>query len=384
MKRTIYLDNSSTTLHKPEAVYDAVMYALKNFGNPSRAFYDESLNAMRAILDCRIELAKLVKLDSINKIAFTSSATESLNLVIGGVITENDHVLTTPLEHNAVLRPLYLSKCQLDVIECDQDGVLLYDAIESLIRPNTRALVTTHGSNVLGNVVDLYRLKEICHKHNIILIADVSQTLGAIEVLADMADVICFTGHKSLFGPQGTGGVIVNGDINFKICKTGGTGANTFQEVQLGQVPECFEVGTLNSHCLNGLKAGISYINECGVHKIQKKLQKLTSFFYNELSKIDGITIYGDFSTTNRLATIAINIDGYASFEVAEILHDDFNIAVRAQHHCAPLVHGFFNTQLQGMVRFSFSYFTEIKELEQAISALQIIAYRKENINEHD
>ena len=375
--KLIYFDNGATTLIKPERVSEAVKFAINNLANASRSFYDNAITASREVYKTREAVARLVGLDDPLNVAFTSSATESLNLVLAGLIGKEDVVVTTLTEHNSVLRPLYLAGCNLKFLGCDEKGNLKVNELDELMGCDTKYMVVNHGSNVTGNICDIRRVKEICDKNSVGLIADVSQTLGSVPVSADMADVLCFTGHKSLFGPQGTGGIIVNKRLPFAITKTGGAGVNSFDHSQSQDMPDIFEVGTLNSHGLYGLQKGIEFVEEIGIEDICEKEMLLTKEFYEEVSLIDGIKVYGDFETDMRLPVISLNIDGMASSDLANILWSKWGIATRSGSHCAPLVHEHFGTVDSGMVRFSFSYFNTQEEIKQGIDALRSIQGEK-------
>ncbi|AGA70699.1 selenocysteine lyase [Desulfitobacterium dichloroeliminans LMG P-21439] len=370
----IYFDNSATTLIKPPEVSEAVAYAINHFGNASRSFYEAAMMASREIYNTRAEIAELVCSDNPLNVAFTSSSTESLNLVIGGLVKPDDVVLTTVTEHNSVLRPLYLKGCQLDFIDCDDHGVLLLNELESLIKPETRYLVCTHGSNVTGNITDVKRLYTLCKENNIIMILDVSQTLGLIPVTADMADVLCFTGHKGLFGPQGTGGVIVNDSLPFDIVKTGGAGVHSFEMFQQNVMPDIFEAGTLNGHGIYGLQKGVQFINYTGIEEIHRRERQLTQLFLDGLKQIQDVRLYGEFSSSYRLPVVALNIGEMPASDLSGLLWEKYGIATRAGSHCAPLLHKRFRTVETGIVRFSFSYFNTEEEIEEGIAALQNIA----------
>ena len=375
--KLIYFDNGATTLIKPERVSEAVVFAINNLANASRSFYDSAILASREVYKTREAVARLVGLDDPLNVAFTSSATESLNLVLAGLIGKDDVVVTTVTEHNSVLRPLYLAGCKLKFLGCDDKGNLKVDELDELIGCDTKYMVVNHGSNVTGNICDIRRVKEICDKNGVGLIADVSQTLGSIPVSADMADVLCFTGHKSLFGPQGTGGIIVNKRLPFAITKTGGAGVNSFDHSQSHDMPDIFEVGTANSHGLYGLQKGIEFVEEIGIEDICEKEMLLTKEFYEGVSLINGIRIYGDFEKNVRLPVISLNIDGMASSDLASVLWNKWGIATRSGSHCAPLVHEHFGTVDSGMVRFSFSYFNTQEEIKQGIDALRSIQGEK-------
>lgn len=371
----IYFDNSATTFIKPKEVGEAVKYAIDNFGNPSRSINEMALLAAREIYKTREQLAKLINLDDPLKIAFTSGATESLNLVIHGLINKDDHVITTVLEHNSVLRPLYNSGCNISFVGLDNENNIDYHQFDKLIQSNTKAIVITHASNVIGSSVDVTRLYKLAQDNNLYFILDASQSLGSIPVTADMADIICFTGHKSLFGPQGTGGIIMRNDLPISITKTGGAGSNSFARFQASTMPDIFEVGTPNAHGLYGLKKGVEFINETSLECIISHKKKLTELFIAQVSGIAGIEIY---SSDDNIGVVALNYRDTNSALIAEKLYEEYKIATRAQSHCAPLLHEFFNTEKQGMVRFSFSYFNTVEEVEQCVLALKnIISERK-------
>lgn len=381
----IYFDNSATTLIKPPEVAEAVAYAINNFGNAGRSFYDAAMLAGREIFKTRAEIAALVGLSDPLGVAFTSSATESLNLVIGGLIKKEDAVLTTVAEHNSVLRPLYLKGCTLDFIGCDENGVLNLPEARRLLRPQTRFVVATHGSNVTGNVTDVEGLRALCRAHGLTLILDISQTFGHIPVSAGMADVLCFTGHKGLFGPQGTGGIIAaggkitaggniaGGDLSFEIVKTGGAGVNSFDTFQQKIMPDIFESGTPNGHGIYGLQKGVQFVKNTGVETIHTHDTLLTRQFYEGIRDLPGLRVFGDFSGADRLPVVSLIVRGLTSSDVSARLWEQYAIATRAGSHCAPLLHKRFDTADTGLVRFSFSWFNTEAEIDACILALEEI-----------
>jgi len=371
----IYFDNSATTLKKPPEVAEATLYAINNFGNAGRSFYDASAASGREIYATRVEIAKLIGSDEPLNVAFTSSATESLNLVIAGLVHESDHVISTVLEHNSVLRPLYLSGCELSFMDCDELGNLDIGSLKKLVNAKTKFLVCTHGSNVTGNITAVRSLYEFCRANKILMILDIAQTFGLAHVDVDMADIFCFTGHKSLFGPQGTAGIITTRNFDFDIIKTGGAGHGSFKRFQLKNMPDVFEVGTLNSHSLYGLQKGVRYVNQLGVRKILEKTTNLMNLFYNGIVGLEGIKIHGVFSENIRLPIVSLSVSNLTSSELAERLYKDYGIATRPGIHCAPLLHKRLNTADTGLVRFSFSYFNNEDEIEVGISALRDIAH---------
>lgn len=376
----IYLDNAATTLKKPDCVVEAVTYALKNCGNYSRGVNSASLNAARIICDTRDILSKLFNISDSSRIAFTYNATESLNLAIKGLLKKDDHVITTYMEHNSVLRVLYEMKesygISIDFISLDDSYNLNYDEIEKKIKKNTKAIITTHASNVTGNVVDIKRIGEIAKKNNLIYIVDAAQSAGNIniDVINQKIDILCFTGHKSLYGPQGTGGIYVSDKINLKPLKSGGGGVETFNKKMPDKMPMHLEAGTINCHGLAGLLAGVSFICDTSIDTIRKKEIELMELFLDEIKKIKSIKIYGDYSNINNHSPIvSINIADYDSSVVGDYLSREFDIAVRTGGHCAPLMHNMMGTTNRGVIRFSFSYFNTEEEIIKTIKAIKSI-----------
>lgn len=372
----IYMDNAATTLQKPECVAKAVVNAMNSFGNAGRGLNDASMGASRVVYDTREKLCRLFHGENPKQFAFTSNATESLNTAIQGLIGPGDHVITTMLEHNSVLRPLYEREAagvELTILKCDTYGNISYEEIEAAIRENTKAIVCTHGSNLTGNLTDIGRIGAIAKKHGILLIADASQTAGliTIDVQEMQIDVLCFTGHKGLYGPQGTGGIYVRPGVEIKPLKRGGSGIETYNKNHPAQMPTALEAGTLNSHGIAGLNAALIYIEETGVeHICQLALERMWQF-YEGVCDIPGVTVYGDFSEKERVPIVSLNIEDFDSAEVSDELLTEYGIATRAGGHCAPLMHEVLGNVEQGAVRFSFSHFNTQEEVEKAISAIR-------------
>lgn len=375
----IYMDNAATTLQKPECVAKAVVNAMNSFGNAGRGLNDASMGASRVVYDTREKLCRLFHGENPKQFAFTSNATESLNTAIQGLIGPGDHVITTMLEHNSVLRPLYEREAvgvELTILRCDTYGNISYEEIEAAIRENTKAIVCTHGSNLTGNLTDIGRIGAIAKKHGILLIADASQTAGLIpiDVQEMRIDVLCFTGHKGLYGPQGTGGIYVRPGVEIKPLKRGGSGIETYNKNHPAQMPTALEAGTLNSHGIAGLNAALTYIEETGVeHICQLALERMWQF-YEGVCDIPGVTVYGDFSGKERVPIVSLNIEDFDSAEVSDELLTEYGIATRAGGHCAPLMHEVLGNVEQGAVRFSFSHFNTQEEVEKAISAIRELA----------
>lgn len=375
----IYMDNAATTLQKPECVAKAVVNAMNSFGNAGRGLNDASMGASRVVYDTREKLCRLFHGENPKQFAFTSNATESLNTAIQGLIGPGDHVITTMLEHNSVLRPLYEREAagvELTILKCDTYGNISYEEIEAAIRENTKAIVCTHGSNLTGNLTDIGRIGAIAKKHGILLIADASQTAGLIpiDVQEMQIDVLCFTGHKGLYGPQGTGGIYVRPGVEIKPLKRGGSGIETYNKNHPAQMPTALEAGTLNSHGIAGLNAALTYIEETGVEHICRLALERMWQFYEGVCDIPGVTVYGDFSEKERVPIVSLNIEDFDSAEVSDELLTEYGIATRAGGHCAPLMHEALGNVEQGAVRFSFSHFNTQEEVEKAISAIRELA----------
>lgn len=375
----IYFDNAATTLRKPDCVIKAVTDALCSLGNSGRGVHNGALSASRLIYDTRASLAELFGAESPERIAFTSNSTQALNIAIKGTLKPGDHVITTALEHNSVLRPLYELEdrgLQLTILPADAYGTIRYEDFESAIRPNTRAILTTHGSNLTGNLLDIRRIGAIARRHDLLYMVDASQTAGVFPIdVRDMnIDVLCFTGHKGLLGPQGTGGIYVRDGVMIQPLLSGGSGVQTYLRRHPPQMPTALEAGTLNGHGIAGLGAAVRYLQKTGLDTIRQTEQDLMMAFYREVRKIPGITVYGDFRTSNRCAIVALNVRDYDSGEVSDVLSSEYGIATRPGAHCAPLMHEALGTVEQGAVRFSFSHYNTMEEIKIAVSALQELA----------
>lgn len=280
----IYLDNAATTLQKPENVVKAVAEAMMTSGNAGRGVNRASLSAARMIYETRERLAELFHAESASRIAFTSNVTESLNIAIKGILRQGDHVITTVMEHNSVLRPLYEMEekgVSLTIIPCDEKGNLCVEDIESAVCSETRAVICTHASNLTGNVNDLEKIGAICRKYHLLFVADAAQTAGVfpIDVQKMGIDVLCFTGHKSLFGPQGTGGIYVREGLSVQSLKSGGSGVESFRKKHPENMPTALEAGTLNGPGIAGLGAGVAFIQQIGMEQIRKKKKRCTDIF---------------------------------------------------------------------------------------------------------
>lgn len=379
----IYLDNAATTMHKPQCVIDAVVQAMSSMGNAGRGANDASLSASRMIYDTREKLCSLFGGDNPKQIIFTNNSTESLNIAIRGLLNPGDHVITTMLEHNSVLRPLYEMEkrgVRLTIVKSDQKGRLCIDDIENAICDDTKMIVCTNGSNLTGNYIDVGAIGEIAHKRGVLFVVDASQTAGVfpIDVKKMNIDVLCFTGHKGLLGPQGTGGMYVREGLEIRPLKSGGTGVQTYNKEQPKEMPVALEAGTLNGHGIAGLHAALSYLEETGIDTIREREQQLMRKFYEGVKDIPEVTVYGDFDQKERCAVVTLNIGDYDSGEVSDALLVDYGISTRPGGHCAPLMHEALGTVEQGAVRFSFSHYNTDEEVDTAIRAIRELAQEEE------
>ncbi len=375
----IYLDSSATSFLKPPQVAEAVCRAFATVGNAGRGAHAVTLGAARMIYDTREKLAELFHIPDPSRICFTSNATEALNIAIRGLICEEDHVITTACEHNSVLRPLYAKErvgAGLSILPADAKGRIAYEKLEEFYRENTRAVVVTHASNLTGNVTDLAKIRAFTRSHDLLLILDASQTAGALSIdVEEMGiDVLCFTGHKGLLGPQGTGGIYVRDGIAPVPLKVGGSGVHSFEREHPADMPTALEAGTLNGHGIAGLNAALSFLKETGIEAIHQKEDGLARRFAKGVSKIPSVVVYGDLEADLRAPIVSLNIGEMDSAMVSDILWEDYEICVRAGAHCAPLMHEALGTVEQGAVRFSFSYFNTEEEVDAAIDAVGEIA----------
>lgn len=375
----IYLDNAATTLHKPPQVEQAMLDALRTAGNPGRGAHEPTLHASRLVYAARCAVAKLLNAPDPSCIAFTANATQALNTALGGLFRPGDHIITTVCEHNSVLRPLYRLReigVNLSFTGVDEKGRLRYDQWEGFLRPETRALVVTGASNVTGNGTDLARAAEFAHRHGLLLIVDAAQTAGELPLNVQVLgiDVLCFTGHKALLGPQGTGGLYVRPGLSVRPLVVGGSGVHSFDEQHPAQMPTALEAGTLNVPSLAGLCAGVEWILAQGVETLARREQALTVLFYERIRDLPNVKIYGDPEMTPRAPIVSLNIGDEDSARIADILWEEYGICVRAGAHCAPLMHKALGTAEQGTVRFSFSHFNTEAEVLQAAAAVRELA----------
>jgi cysteine desulfurase family protein len=375
----IYLDNAATTYPKPDKVYDAVLDCMKNYGaNPGRAGHKLAIAAGRIIYESRENIAKLFNVDNPMNIIFTHNATDSLNLAIKGILKAGDHVITTSIEHNSVIRPIKsLEEIGVEntIVSCDKYGNLNPKDIEKAIKPNTKLIVTTHASNVCGTLVDIKAVGDIAKSYNILYLIDASQTAGIydIDIKKVNIDMIAIAGHKGLLGPQGTGVLYIREGIILKQLKEGGTGSKSEELTQPDIFPDKYESGTHNTPGLSGLNAGVKFILEKGIDNIRKHEEELTNYFIQELKKLPQIKIYGPADSKKQASVVSINIGNIDSGEISYILDDVYNIATRSGLHCSPLAHKTLGTFEQGTVRFGIGYFNTKDDIDKALNALNDI-----------
>ena len=379
----IYLDNAATTMRKPQEVIDAVVQAMSSMGNAGRGANDASLSASRIIYDTRDRLCRMFGGTDPRQVVLTCNSTESLNIALRGLLNPGDHVITTMLEHNSVLRPLYdleTKGTDLTIIRSDKKGVFDIEDMKKAVRPETKMIVCTNGSNLTGNYVDLKPIGEFARERGILFVVDASQTAGVFPINVEemKIDVLCFTGHKGLLGPQGTGGMYVREGVVIRPLKAGGTGVQTYSRTQPVQMPTALEAGTLNGHGIAGLHAALGYIEEHGIDAIRAREQELMRRFYEGVKDIENVTVYGDFGTKDRCAIVTLNIGDYDSSEVSDELLTEYSISTRSGGHCAPLMHEALGTVEQGAVRFSFSHYNTDEEVDIAIKAVRELAAEEE------
>ena len=375
----IYLDNAATTRTKPPAVARAVLEALSSYGNCGRGGHQGALSAARTIYETREKIAALLGCPRADHVCFTQNSTQALNIAVCGLLRPGDHVISTDLEHNSVLRPLYRLRdagAAVDFVPADSRGRLDYCGFERLLRPETKAIVCTHASNLTGDAVDIARVGRFAREHGLLFILDASQTAGVLPIdLAAMGiDVVCFTGHKSLMGPQGTGGLCLRKGLEIRPFTVGGTGVQSYSEAQPGEYPTRLEAGTLNGHGLAGLSAALDFLSETGIARIHAHEDALARRFYKAVRDLPGVTVYGDFSAPVRAPVVTLNIGDFDSAEISDELAERFGIATRPGAHCAPRLHRALGTEEQGAVRFSWSYFNTEEETAAAAEAVRVLA----------
>jgi cysteine desulfurase family protein len=376
----IYFDNAATSWPKPPAVRAALSeYFGEAGGNPGRSGHRMSVAAARIVETARETLAELLHSNDASRIVFTHNATHALNLALYGVLRSGDHVVTTSIEHNSVMRPLrHLETLgvELTVVACAPDGMLDLDDVRRALRPGTRLLVTTHGSNVAGTLSPIGALAALARDNGVLHLVDAAQTAGAVPIdVHEMGlDLLAFTGHKGLLGPTGTGGLYVREGVALAPLIRGGTGSDSAHEIQPEFMPDVYESGTLNVAGIAGLAAGVRFLSEIGIETVQAYERKLVAQFIAGASEIAGITLYGPKDTALQCGLVSFNVAGATPSEAGLILDESFGIMARTGLHCAPAAHRTLGTFPTGTVRFSFGWFNTPSEVELALKALREIA----------
>lgn len=375
----IYFDNAATTLPKPPEVVQAVTEALATFGGVGRGVHGASIAAGMGVYRARCAVAGLLGAPSAAQVSFCANATEALNTALLGLLRAGDRAVTTAASHNSMLRPLYRLRAErnieLAVAPIGPDGSLDLDRLRELVVPGTRLVAVTHASNLTGDVYDIAAVARIAHEVGALLVVDVAQTAGAVPVslVGQGLDVVCFTGHKGLYGPQGTGGLVVAQEVEMDPLLVGGSGFHSYDEEHPRQMPDRLEAGTLNGHGIAGLGAGASFVAQIGVETIAVHERALVRRFEEAVAPIPGLRFYGNRDPEARCGIVALNLGERDSSEVAAGLAER-GICARAGAHCAPLMHRALGTQDQGAVRFSFSWFNTAAEVDEAARALEEIA----------
>lgn len=382
----IYFDHAATSFPKGEGVVEAMQTYMKEVGvNINRGSYGDAYETAGAIYETREKICKFFDAgslpDVIKNVIFTCNITYAMNFIIKGYLKDGDHVLVSAMEHNAVMRPLVqlekMNRITFDRIPCNKEGELDVDAIKPLIKHNTKAIIMTHASNVCGTLLPIARVGEIAHQNGLKFIVDCAQTAGVFPIsMSDMKiDALAFTGHKGLLGPQGIGGFIVSDEMaeEMESLITGGTGSISDTEETPDFLPDKFEAGTLNLPGIIGLSAGIDALEKIGMENIRKQEQRLTEYFIEEVSKIEGIKIVGKRNSINRSAVVSVQTTSMDEATLAFLLDSEYQIQTRVGMHCAPNAHKTLGTFPEGTVRFSFGYENTFEEIDKAVRAIKEI-----------
>lgn len=382
MGKLIYLDNGATSYPKPEEVYRFMdSFYRANGVNPGRSGYDMCIQAVEVVDETRKILTDLFNGTDTNRLVFGYNSTDALNLAIFGLLKSGDHAITTNIEHNSVLRPLYhCSKdhgVEVDHVPFDEKGFVNPDDFRKLFKKNTRLVAVNHGSNVIGTIQPIAEIGKMCRERGISFVVDASQTAGKIRVdmEKDFIDVAAFTGHKSLLGPMGIGGMYVREGVEIRHTRAGGTGVRSAVRGHLDEYPYRMEFGTGNLPGIAGLNAGVKWILNQGMDKLFEHEMKLTKKLRDGLAQIEGVTMYCQDDLTNHISVLVFNIDGLEAGDTGTILDVDYNIACRTGLHCAPIVHEQLGTdKIHGAVRFGIGPFNTEEDIDSAVHAVKEIA----------
>ena len=388
MDKLIYLDNGATTFPKPDEVYQAMDYSYRNFGvNPGRAGYDLCMMAGNIVEETRKLLTEFFNGTDPNRLVFGYNATDALNIAIFGLLKEGDHAISTAVEHNSVLRPLYhcwkYQNIEVDYVPFDDKGFVDPNDIAAKMKPNTRLVAVNHASNVIGTVQPIAEIGRLCRNRDIPFVIDVSQTAGKIPIDMEKMniDVVAFTGHKSLMGPMGIGGLCVREGIDIRHTRAGGTGVRSAVRTHLDEYPYRLEYGTANLPGIAGLNAGIKWLAKKGIANIHDLEKKLLRQLRDGLKDIEGVSLYCQDDLTDHIGVLAFNVDGVEALHVGTMLDVDFNIASRTGLHCAPLVHVQLGTdKIHGTVRFGIGPFNTEEDINTTVEAVREIVLTTKHI----
>jgi len=376
----IYLDNAATSWPKPREVAEAMMHFLSEVGaNPGRSGHRLSVEAGRIVYGAREAIASLFNAPDPLRVVFGANVTEGLNLALCGLLHPGDHVITSSMEHNSMMRPLRELErggIEVTVVQCSREGILEIADIESAIKPNTVMIALTHASNVVGTLLPISEAGRVARRHNLLLLVDTAQTGGAypIDMQADNIDLLAFTGHKSLYGPMGTGGLVIGervDTIRLQPLKRGGTGSNSEYEEQPSFLPDLCESGTPNTVGLAGLLAGVNWVRQRGVDEIRTHEVRLVRRLIAGLKQIPGVFVHGPCDAELQTATISFTIDGMAPSEIGLQLDDEYEIMCRVGLHCAPSAHKTIGTFPVGTVRFGLGAFNTLEQVDTALNAIE-------------
>lgn len=377
--KQVYLDNGATTFPKPEAVINSMVEYMSSVGgNVNRSSHSNSFQAENIVFETRELLCELFNFHRTENVVFTNNITSSLNTILKGLLKSGDHVIVSSMEHNAVMRPLNgLSKLGVSYssVPCNSLGELNPKDIYTYIKPSTKALIMTHGSNVCGTILPYKEIGRICKEKGLIFIGDTAQTAGCVPIdMKEMnIDILCFTGHKSLLGPQGIGGFIIDNSLVNQISPLieGGTGSLSEYEIQPEYMPDKFEAGTLNIPGIYGLNAALKYILQRGIDNICNHEMKLTEYFLESLKQIKEINIIGQSNCKNRTAVVSLDFYDFDNGEVSYLLSKDYGISTRCGLHCAPSAHKTLGTFPKGTVRFSFGIYNTVEDIDYTIASIK-------------
>ncbi|MGI6685788.1 MAG: aminotransferase class V-fold PLP-dependent enzyme [Bacillota bacterium] len=376
----IYLDNAATSFPKPNEVWQALEdHWFNKGGNPGRSGHRLSLEAGRTVAQAREALADLFHGEKSEQVVFASNATDAINMAFRGVLKPGDHVITTSMEHNSVIRPLRdFEKYggELTVVPCNREGFIDLDHIQEQIKRETKLVVVNHVSNLTGTIQPIEEIGCLCREKGVLFMVDAAQSAGTLPIDVKKAGIslLAFTGHKGLFGPQGTGGLYVHPGLDLAFYRLGGTGSRSDSQYHPDFMPDRLEAGTLNAFGLSGLLAGVNFIKEEGLDTIREREAFLTSRLVDGLRNIDGVEVYGPQSHEKRSCVISFNITGLDGAEVAYVLDEQFDVMTRPGIHCAPLAHETIGTFPLGTIRMSVGYFNTESDIDTAVEAVSLIA----------